>query len=276
VNEVVEWINIDRLSVIVATLALIGLFYSWRSAQAAKASADAALSQAASAREQVDLGRQQIELLLKQVAQTDEAQRATRQAQEESLQPMVVVNIAPAPNDRSVMMLTIENIGPSIARNVCIAVSPPPTRSTDRPGQKAMHEWHVFTRGIKTMPPRHRMEFFFDVGFQRFKPGMPTEFTFLVDAEGPFGPAPQLTFEIDLNAMRDTWIGQTTIGKVVKQLEQGNRNLAELTSAVRQLDPEVAEASRLNHQAALAELEALSPRTPSEQLSSGPEDAQPA
>lgn len=254
--EIVEWINIERLSLMVAALALLGVFYSWRQAQAAKTSADAARSQADSAREQVDLGRQQIELLLKQVAQTDEAQRAMRQAQEESLQPMVVVDIVPAPNDRAVMMLVIENIGPSIARNVRIAASPPPSRASASPDRKPMHEWHVFTRGIKTMPPRHRMEFFFDVGFERFKPGVANEFTFTVDAEGPFGHAPQLTFETDLNAMRDTWIGQTTIGKVVKQLEQGNRNLTELTTAIRHLDPEVAEARRLSRQAALAELEA--------------------
>ncbi|MFJ1537745.1 hypothetical protein ACIODS_04305 [Micromonospora chalcea] len=255
-REAVGWITVERASVIVAALALLGIFYSWRSAQAAKASADAALSQAASAREQVDLGRQQIELLLRQIAQTEEAQQATRQAQQEALQPMVVVDIVPAPNDRSVMMLVIENIGPSIARNVRIDVSPPPARSFDRADGKQMHEWHIFTQGIKTMPPGHRMEFLFDIGFQRFKPDVPTDFTFVVDAEGPFGPAPQLTFDIDLNALRESWIGQTTIGKVVEQMEKGNRNLSELTSAVRQLNPDVRGAQRSSRQEALAELEA--------------------
>lgn len=255
-RDLIDWFDVERLSVLVAALALFGIVYSWRSAQAAKASADAARSQAASAREQVDLGRQQINLLLRQIAQTGEAQQTTRQAQQEALQPTVVVDIVPAPNDRSVMMLVIENIGPSIARNVRIAASPPPTRSFDRADGKQMHEWHVFTRGIKTMPPRHRMEFLYDIGFQRFKPGVPTEFTFVVDAEGPFGPAPQLTFDIDLSALRDTWIGQTTVGKVVEQLEKGNRNLGELTTAVRQLNPEVREAQRSSRQEALAELEA--------------------
>lgn len=254
-REAVEWINVERLSVIVAALALLGIFYSWRSAQAAKASAAAALSQAASARDQVDLGRQQIELLLKQVAQTEEAQRATRQAQEEALQPMVVVDIVPAPNDRSVMMLVIENIGPSIARNVRIDVSPPPTRAGDRDG-KAIHEWGVFTKGIRTMPPRHRMEFFFDVGFRRFTNDVNNAFTFVVNAEGPFGPASELTYEIDLEVMRQTWIGQATLGKVVQQMERGNENLRELTSAILSLDPEVAESRRAAREAALAELEA--------------------
>lgn len=256
-REVAEWINVGRASVIVAALALLGVFYSWRSAQAAKSSADAALSQAASAREQVGLGRQQIDLLLRQIAQTEEAQRATRQAQEEALQPMVVVDIGPAPNDRSIMMLAIENIGPSIARNVRIEVSPPPARAAgDRDG-KAIHEWSVFTKGIKTMPPRHRMEFFFDVGFQRFTNNVNNAFTFVVNAEGPLGrPAPELTYEIDLEVMRETWIGQATLGKVVQEMERGNQNLRELTSAILNLDPDVVEASRISRQEARAELEA--------------------
>jgi hypothetical protein len=254
VRDAIEWINVERLSVIVAALALLGVFYSWRSAQAAKASANAALSQAASAREQVDLGRQQIDLLLKQLAQAEEAQQANRRAQQDTLQPMVVVDIVPAPNDRGVMMLVIENIGPSVARNVRISVSPPLSRSLDRPGSKSVNDWHVFTRGIRTMPPRHRMEFFFDVGFQRFTSGVLNEYIFTVDAEGPFGSIPQMTFEIDLNAMRETWIGQTTLGKAVSQLEKVNVNLRELTSTIRNLAPEMVEIRRASREATLAEL----------------------
>ncbi|MEU2703343.1 hypothetical protein [Micromonospora aurantiaca (nom. illeg.)] len=235
-KDVIDWINVERLSVLVAALALLGIVYSWRSAQAAKSSAEAARSQAASAREQVDLGRRQIDLLLKQITQAEDAQRALRQAQEEALQPMVVVDILPAPNDRGVMMLVIENIGPSIARNVRIDVSPPPVRAAGDPNGKAIHEWGVFTRGIRTMPPRHRMEFFFDVGFQRFRDGINNVFTFVVNAEGPFGPAPELTYEIDLEVMRETWIGQATLGKVIQQMEKGTRAIGELAEAVSRLD----------------------------------------
>ncbi|WP_433120339.1 hypothetical protein [Micromonospora sp. CA-246542] len=244
VGEAVRWLTVDRLSTAVALLALLGLFYSWRSAQAARASAEAARSQSESAREQTELGRRQIELLLQQLAQTDAAQRATRQAQEESLQPMVVVDIGPAPNDRSVLMLTIENIGPSIARNVRIDLADPIATSLDDEGRAAIHEWHVITRGVKTMPPGHRMEFFFDIGQRRFKPGVTNEFTFTVRADGPFGPAPELTYDIDLAPMRDTWIGQTTTGTFAEQLRQINSRLASLSAAVRETGTELAEAAR--------------------------------
>ncbi|MFG1915004.1 hypothetical protein [Micromonospora sp. NPDC048898] len=254
-RDLIDWINVERLSVLVAALALLGILYSWRSAQAAKASADAARSQAASAREQVDLGRQQIDLLLRQMEQTDKAQRATRQAQEESLQPTVVVDIAPAPNDRSVMMLVIENIGPSIARNVRINVSPPPVRAAGNPNAKAIHEWAVFNRAIKTMPPRHRMEFFFDIGFQRFANGVNNAFTFTVNADGPFGPVPELIYDVDLEVMRDTWVGQATLGKVIQQMEKGNRAVDGLTAAVRHLDPEVRRSKRAAMEEAEKEFE---------------------
>ncbi|MBX7266549.1 hypothetical protein KIF24_11210 [Micromonospora sp. Llam7] len=244
IPEALRWLTVDRLSATVAVLALLGLIYSWRSAQAAKASAEAARSQADSAREQTELGRRQIELLLQQVAQTDAAHRATRQAQEESLQPMVVVDIGPAPNDRSVLMLSIENIGPSIARNVRIELAQPITTSLDGDGRNPIHEWHIFTRGVKTMPPGHRMELFFDIGAQRFKPGVSNEFTFIVNADGPFGPAPELTYDIDLTPMQDTWIGQTTIGKLVEQLQEVNSKLGSLTSTVRETGAELAEATR--------------------------------
>ncbi|WP_326549952.1 hypothetical protein [Micromonospora sp. NBC_01813] len=243
-RDAIDLINVERLSVLVAALALLGIFYSWRSAQAARASASAAHSQAASARDQVDLGRQQIELLMKQIAQADEAQRATRQAQEEALQPMVVVDIIAAPDNRAVMMLVIENIGPSVARNVRIDVSPPPTRVAEDRSRKAIHEWGIFANGIKTMPPRHRMEFFFDVGFRRFNSEINNAFTFVVSADGPLGPAPKLTYEIDLEALRETWIGQATLGKVVEQMKKGNESLGELASAIRSLDLKAAEVDR--------------------------------
>lgn len=251
----VHWFTTDRVSVLIAGLALLGIFYSWRSARSARESATAARSQATSAENQVELGRQQIELLLKQLSQADEAQRATQQAQQESLQPMIIVDLVSAPNDRSVLMLVVENIGPSIGRDVRIQVSPPPTRSIDRQGEKPMHDWHIFTHGIPTMPPKHRLEFFFDIGFRRFEPGLPTQFTFTVDAVGPFGATPKMTYEIDLNTLRDAWVGQATIGKIVKQLEKMTKNIAGVADAVRQLDPEVNKSRKASIAAAIAELE---------------------
>jgi hypothetical protein len=148
--------------------------------------------------------------------------RETKQARKESLEPLVVAEIVGAENDRDVMVLVIKNVGPSIARNVRIEVSPPPTRSFDTPDATPMHQWRVFTHGIATMPPSHQLVFLWDIGSRRFniEPALPSRFTFTITAVGPFGPTPPLTYDIDLEPMRDAWVGQTSLRTVVDALKE--------------------------------------------------------
>lgn len=100
-----------------------------------------------------------------------------------------------------------------------------------------MHEWHLFTKGILTMPPGRKMTFLFDLGSRRFDSNLDMQFTFVVEAEGPFGPAPTLTYEVDLDSMRDSWVGHTTIKNLVDSLNKTNGGIVELTRAVQQLKP---------------------------------------
>jgi hypothetical protein len=230
VGDVVDWFNAGRASVLISAFALAGVVYSAKSARAAKRQAissdkaaasakdqaESAREQAQIAREQVDLGRQQIELLLRQIDQAEKAEAANRQARREALEPVVIVDIAPGANDPGVFVLTIANIGPSIARNVRIKA---PTEMLRSDGTK-MHEWTVFTEGIKTMPPGHRMQFFFDVSFQPFKGNSPTRCTFIVDCDGPFGPVSQTEYMVDLTPYKGAWAAPTTLQSVVKQLEK--------------------------------------------------------
>lgn len=260
-SDVIAWVTTDRVAVVVAALALIGVFYSGRSARAAKeqatfskVAADAARQQAALAHDQVELGRRQTELLLQQVDQARESDAATRRAQRESLQPMVTAQITPALNDPSVMVFSVANIGPSIARNVRISVTPPITRSFDDPSRDPMHQWKIFTDGIRTMPPGYSMEFLFDIGFRRFNDTLPLLFTFVVDADGPFGSAPQLVYEIDLRPMRDMWVGQKTLGSIVDKLDKTNQSLGQVADAVRLLDPDVRRSRREAYEAVSSKL----------------------
>ena len=229
VSNVVSWLNASRVSVLISVFALAGIVYSAKStraakrqavssdkaAAAAKDQAEYAREQAQIAREQVDLGRQQIELLFRQIDQAEKAEAANRQARREALEPVVIVDIAPGANDPGVFVLTIANIGPSIARNVRIKA---PTEMLRSDGTK-MHEWTVFTEGIKTMPPGHRLQFFFDVSFQPFKGNSPTKCTFMVNCDGPFGPVPQAEYVVDLTPYEGAWAAPTTLHSVVKQLE---------------------------------------------------------
>jgi hypothetical protein len=242
-EDVIAWFTAGRASVAISVVALAGVIYSAQSARAAKrqsASSDKAATaaqeqaetarqQARIAREQVDLGRQQIELLLRQIEQAETAEAANRQARREALEPMVVVDIAPGVNDPGVFVLTIANLGPSIARNVRIKAPDEMLRSDGT----RMHEWAVFTEGIKTMPPGHKLQFFFDVGFQPFKGNSPTRCTFDVECDGPFGPAPQATYVIDLMPYKGAWAAPTTLNSVVKRLEDVGKAINGLGAIVR-------------------------------------------
>ena len=174
-NAFWDWFNVERTAVLVATFALLGVFYSAAQARAAKKQAIAAEDQAATSKEsadaaklqarhaetQVELARKQTDLLLRQIEQGEVAAAETRRAQRDALQPVVIVDITPGVNDPSVFVLTVANTGSSVARDVRIEAPAELLRSD---GTK-MHEWPVFTKGVKTMPPGHRMQFFFDVGF---------------------------------------------------------------------------------------------------------------
>lgn len=231
VTDLIAWFNADRTAVVVAMVALAGIIYSAQSARAAKRQAETANKQAEHADKQVELSRQQIELLLRQIKNSEEAEAANRRARRESLEPMVVVDIAPGVNDPGVFVLTISNVGPSIARNIRIKTPEEMIRSD---GTK-MHEWAVFTEDIKTMPPGHRLQFFYDVGFQPFKGNSPMKCTFVVDCEGPFGPVPQATYVIDLTPYEGAWAAPTTLSSVVKQLDT-------IAGAIKQMGKIVGEA----------------------------------
>jgi hypothetical protein len=241
VNEVWQWFDTDKAAVVVAVIALLGVVYTAAQARAAKdqaatskKAATAAEIQARLAETQVEFTRQQTDLLLRQVQQGELAAAETRRAQQDALQPVVTVDIGPGVNDPSVFVLTIANIGPSIARDVRIKG---PAEMVRHDGTK-MHEWSVFTSGIKTMPPGYKIHFFFDVGFRRFDGPLPKDFTFVVDCEGPFGPTPQVSYEIDLSSFAGVWAAPTTLGSVVQQLERTNQAMDKLREAVRMLDPE--------------------------------------
>lgn len=68
--------------------------------------------------------------------------------------------------------------------------------------------------------------------------GVPTSFSFTVEAEGTRGPLPAAVYEFDLDAIGDVWVGETSLSTLVSEIKRSNAGLRELRDAVRQLDPE--------------------------------------
>jgi len=228
--DLLGWFNTERTTVVVAALALAGILYSAQSASAAKAQAKSAKEQAEQAREQVELSKQQVDLMLRQVSQAEAVEAAAQQARRESLQPNVLVDIAPGVNDPGMFVLSILNIGASIARNVRIKALDEMVRSD---GLK-LHELTVFTEPISVMPPGQTRQFFYDVGFQPFEGNSPVRCRFEVDCEGPFGPVETAHYDIDLTPYQGGWAAPTTLHSVVEQMKKTVSSLNSIGQAIQQ------------------------------------------
>ncbi|GGN37586.1 hypothetical protein FHR83_006378 [Actinoplanes campanulatus] len=228
--DLLGWFNTERTAVVIAMLALAGIAYSAQSASAAKKQAKSAKDQADRAKEQVELGKQQVDLMLRQVSQAEAVEAAAQQARRESLQPNVLVDIAPGINDPGVFVLSIANIGTSIARNVRIKALDEMVRSD---GLK-LHELTVFTEPISVMPPGQTRQFFYDVGFQPFQGKSPLRCRFEVDCEGPFGAVETAHYDIDLTPYQGGWAAPTTLHSVVDQLQKAVSSLNSIGRAIHQ------------------------------------------
>jgi hypothetical protein len=234
IMDAIHWFNVDRAAVLVALLALLGIYFAARSARSARAQASAAKVQAEAARDQVKVSREQTALLLRQVEQIEVLDIERRTAERDALLPAVVVSVQQGRTDPSVLVLVVENIGKTAARNVRITPSTEMVRSD---GEK-MHEYRIFTESVLVMPPGHRLQFLFAFDGRIFEGGLPPVFSFRVEADGPFGAMPAETYDIDLNSLRDVWIGETTFYTLVQEVKRISGRLQELQEAIRKLDPE--------------------------------------
>jgi hypothetical protein len=101
-----------------------------------------------------------------------------RQLREEQTRPFVVVDLeAEVP-----IHLTIENVGPTVARNVRLEFAEPLKSTFEDPwppeGSKLLSD------GIPTLPPRKRFRFFFDSFPERLSAGLPMTFAVTVRYSG--------------------------------------------------------------------------------------------
>ncbi|MGW4408523.1 hypothetical protein ACWEJ6_31120 [Nonomuraea sp. NPDC004702] len=210
---------------ITGVISLIALGVAIYAASKARSQAVGTMQQAASAHEQLEL-----------------AEKVRR----EQLEPHIVVDILPSPHVSSVLILVIENIGSTVARNVRIAFDKPIERAVeDNPNQHKLSEHRIFTEGIPHMPPRRRIELLFDYGPDRFEHALPMAYTVSVDAEWAGGRIDTLTYLIDLSVyynvnylrVKNLHDGVEMLGEVKKQLELMNRHAAQHASSLTLADP---------------------------------------
>lgn len=160
--------------------------------------------------------------------QTRAAARAnalTEKAQREQAEPYVIVDIRPRVPGSSLFVLVIENIGPTIARDVRITVDPP--LQTSRGEEKAQILNRAVDRKIATLPPKRRISFVMDTGPGLFGSDLPKVYNFRVESSGPFGPVEPLAYTVDLDVVRESVLETESVEWSAHQLaEQAKKSVA--------------------------------------------------
>ncbi|MFI2316689.1 hypothetical protein [Streptomyces sp. CB00072] len=200
----------DVIATTSAAVALLAAGFSWRQTKHAK-------GQVITAQEQVVIAQQQLE----------HAEKAHREQNE----PYVVVDIQPSDPASGVLVVVVENIGTTIARNVRITADPP-LESGWGADLTAMLQ-RALSHTFPMLPPGRRLEFLFDEQERFQNADLPTGYTFTVRCEGPYGPMEDLEYIVDFGTWAESLVGQRPLKKVEDKLGKIQDSLGSLADAYR-------------------------------------------
>lgn len=216
------------ITMAVGVIAVVAAWISSTQARHAKTQAQATVEQAAFARQQLQ-----------------QAEKAHREQNE----PYVIVDIQPDAPGSGLLVLLIENIGPTIARDVTIAVDPPlVSASGDNLTERLQRG---LSRTIPMLPPGRRLKYAFDVSSRRFASDLPTAYTFTVQAKGPFGDVEPMEYLVDFSSWRETLLGEHPNAKTNTALSDIAGGITGLAKAYREAN---ASAIRTNSEEAIDRL----------------------
>jgi hypothetical protein len=201
-----EWIAVGS-GVVALGAASISI---WQ-AKIAAASARHSQRQAEAADEQARIAREQLE----QAERSHREQLAlSERVHREQNEPYVVVDIATVTPGTGLLVLIIENVGPTVARDVRILFTPE-IESSEASLTPRLHR--ALARPVSVLPPGRRLVYAFDT-HRRWKTGLPMEYDVTVDATGPAGPVEQLTYRIDLEVLAESLVGERPHKHIEDQL----------------------------------------------------------
>ncbi|WP_139238180.1 hypothetical protein [Streptomyces pini] len=149
--------------------------------------------------------------------------RLNKRIQLEAAQPYVVPDIQPRAGGSGLLVFTLENVGPTVARDVEISIDPPL-----KGGERDVWDERLgraLGRKISHLPPRRRLEWFFTFAPRFYqRTDLPRQYTVTVKANGPSGPVEEMSYIIDLDAMEGTALDRAT---VVAKLDKIAKHIAE-------------------------------------------------
>ena len=138
---------------------------------------------------------------------TRAADRAARAAEEQTglqhqlradaAQPYVWVDLRPDDGQGQLVRLVIGNSGPTVATNVRVHIDPP-LRGVEGLQRVAESATRVLTSGLPSLPPGRTLAWSLGMGWDLLEADGPV-YRFKIDADGPFGQVPTLTYVIDFS-----------------------------------------------------------------------------
>ncbi|MEU7377971.1 hypothetical protein [Streptomyces albidoflavus] len=149
----------------------------------------------------------------------------SRRVRREQLEPYVIVDISPRAPESQMLCLSVENLGPTVARNVRLQIEPPLRSTLDSEREEILRR--VVGRTIPSMPPWRKIIYNMDLGHKYFAadPPLPLVYRATVNADGPFGAVETMTYDMDLDVWPETAIhSETVVGQlkeIAKKLRKG-------------------------------------------------------
>jgi hypothetical protein len=163
-------------------------------------------------------GKKQLEL----------AERVHREQNE----PYVIVDIEPYMPGHPLMVLVIQNIGTTVARNVQISADQPLETTWGQEPAEVLQR--VLTRPIPMLPPGRRLTYLFD-DHDRWEAGLPSVYVFTVQAEGPYGAVEPLEYTVDISTWAETLAGERPTLRLEEALDGISTQLGELVGRYNQV-----------------------------------------
>lgn len=132
------------------------------------------------------------------------------QLAKEAAQPYVWADVRPSKIHGSNLRLLVGNSGRTLARNVRLTVDKQLPTQTSKAADLLEDALRRFQEGHASIAPGR--EWSWSLGFGGALLGDKNEdlrFTFTINADGPFGPIPELSYSVDMN----DWRGSTSEGE---------------------------------------------------------------
>ena len=155
----------------------------------------------------------------------EEQTRIQQQLRIDAAQPYVWVDIRPDDATGTLLNLVVGNSGPTVASNVRVKVEPPlPVIEQLRERVDTAQE--RLGDGLQSLAPGRSLVWPLGQGFNLLKDKGRQAYTFMITADGPFGPVPPLAYMVDMS----DWRGL---------LDRPAGSLHQLTIAVKELTKEI-------------------------------------